>query len=45
MRKFINLINFMMYDLDTSKVDFKSIKYDVEDFIDELKSRKFHLIL
>lgn len=40
-RKYINIINYLIYDITLNKIEFKSLRYDVELIINEMKSRGY----
>jgi len=40
-RQWINVIDYIIFDSDCAEMDFKSAPYDVDRFINELRSRKY----
>ena len=40
-REFINEINYLIYDSNSKKIDFKSIIYNVNLLIDQMRIKKF----
>ena len=40
-RKWINVVDYLIYNLETNRFEFKSIPYNVDLFISELRARKY----
>ena len=40
-RKFINVINYLVFDTESSEVEMKSLTYDLDLLINEMKSRSY----